>query len=130
MPRYIDADALLKGLELSIKSWSGDCNSNAPTMVRAYQDVVYRVKKAPTADVAPRAEVERLTVELQAMRGAANSYKMHYENAKAEVAREIFEEIDKYAKVVTKIAQDGKVVWESPISWAEIKKKYTEENNR
>ena len=30
-------------------------------------------------------EINRLTVELQAMRGAANSYKMHYEKAQAEI---------------------------------------------
>lgn len=47
----------------------------------------------PTADVIPKSEVERLTVELDAMRGAANSYKIHYENAKIEVARDIFAEI-------------------------------------
>lgn len=31
------------------------------------------------------AEIERLTTELVGMRGAANSYKMHYEKRKAEV---------------------------------------------
>ena len=30
-------------------------------------------------------EIDRLTVELQAMRGAANSYKMHYINAMTEI---------------------------------------------
>lgn len=30
-------------------------------------------------------EINRLTVELQAMRGSANSYKMHYEKAQAEI---------------------------------------------
>ena len=59
MARYIDADDLLKTLELSIKSWSRDCNSNAPKMVLAYKDVVERIKLLPTADVAPRAEVAR-----------------------------------------------------------------------
>ena len=39
-------------------------------------------------------EIERMNVEIQALRAAANSYKMHYESAKAEVAREIFEEIE------------------------------------
>lgn len=43
------------------------------------------VRKQPTADVVPRAEYEALQIELDAMRGAANSYKMHYEKAKAEV---------------------------------------------
>ena len=46
------------------------------------------------ADVVPRSEVERLTVELEAMRGAANSYKLHYEKAKQEVAEKIFAELD------------------------------------
>ena len=49
--------------------------------------VIQTIEALPSADVAPKSEVERLTVELDAMRGAANSYKMHYENAKAEVAR-------------------------------------------
>jgi len=35
--------------------------------------------------------INRLDVELEAMRGAANSYKMHYDN----LAREIFDEIEK-----------------------------------
>ena len=34
-----------------------------------------------------QAEIERLNVELVGMRGACNSYKMHYENAKAEIER-------------------------------------------
>ena len=34
-----------------------------------------------------RAEIDRLSVELEAMRGAANSYKMHYEKAKTDVER-------------------------------------------
>ena len=51
MSRYIDADKLAEGIKLSIKSWGRDCNSNAPKMVTAYQDVLYRVEAAPTADV-------------------------------------------------------------------------------
>lgn len=34
-----------------------------------------------------KAEIEELNVELVGMRGAANSYKMHYENAQAEIKR-------------------------------------------
>lgn len=34
-----------------------------------------------------KAENERLSVELSAMRGSANSYKMHYEKAKAEAIK-------------------------------------------
>ena len=34
-----------------------------------------------------KAEIERLNVELVGMRGACESYKMHYDNAKAEIER-------------------------------------------
>lgn len=88
------------------------------------EDLQQVLNQAPTEDVVPRAEfekarqvgfelgktdsiyghsveqmaekVEELSIELEAMRGAAKSYKMHYENAKQEVAMEIFEEIEKY----------------------------------
>ena len=43
-------------------------------------------------------ENERYKVELQVMRGVANSYKLHYESAKQEVAREIFAEIERLTK--------------------------------
>ena len=48
--KLIDADRLKSSLELSIRSWSGDCNSNAPAMVSAYRDVLYRVENEPTAE--------------------------------------------------------------------------------
>ncbi len=51
MAEYIDRNELIKRLETSISSWGRDCNSNAPTMVRAYQDVLHRVKSIPAADV-------------------------------------------------------------------------------
>lgn len=35
-----------------------------------------------------KVEIARLNIELQSMRNAANSYKMHYENAKSEVIKE------------------------------------------
>lgn len=100
----------------------------------------------PTEDVVPRAEVEKLrarafeqgkrdnvygltaeelaqkseqlAVELEAMRSAANSYKMHYEN----LAREIFEEIE---KVVNYALCVDITDWSS---FVELKKKYTEGN--
>ncbi len=62
-----------------------------------------KCKQYQSTDVVPKSEVygfsaeelaqkvEGLTIELEAMRCAANSYKMHYEN----LAREIFEEIEK-----------------------------------
>ncbi len=51
MPKYIEREVLERRLELSIKSWGRDSNSNAQAMVRAYQDVLSRVQSIPTADV-------------------------------------------------------------------------------
>ena len=39
------------------------------------------------------AEIERLNIELQSMRSAANSYKMHYETAKFEAIKEFAREL-------------------------------------
>jgi DNA repair exonuclease SbcCD ATPase subunit len=46
----------------------------------------------PAGDIYPiinrqQAEIEKLNVELVGMRGACNSYKMHYDNARAEIER-------------------------------------------
>lgn len=51
MAEYIEREKLKQRLELSIKSWGRDSNSNAQAMVRAYQDVLSRVQSIPKADV-------------------------------------------------------------------------------
>ena len=76
---YIEREALIRYTEkqeVIIK----DGTSIADAM--RIQGNVFRrcVETCPTADVVPREE-------LDAMRGAANSYKMHYENAQTEVER-------------------------------------------
>lgn len=38
-------------------------------------------------------KIEHLKIELDAMRGSANSYKMHYENARAEAIKEFAEKL-------------------------------------
>ena len=144
MARYIDADKLIEGLELSIKSWSADCNSNAPAMVTAYKDVLHRVKNLPAANVVPKSEVE--------IRGGS----FYFELAKVEergkqlmrehdskIAREIFEEVEKsvHSKIPKQIHpifkndrdfgdgfRDGKTdaLIEVLVLISELKKKYTE----
>ena len=74
MPRYIDADALIK------KIFPYDVADRSRYTINA-KAVYEAIQKAPTADVVPKSEVERLSVELEAMRCAANSYKMHYKEA-------------------------------------------------
>ncbi len=133
MDEYIKREDLIKHLR-------GACIAKYPLSfsygIFASAD---EISKLPPADVVPKSEVlemqkeqlgrlkeiksevERVTVEYEAMRGAANSYKMHYEQAKAEVAREIFAEIERLC--------DAHLYWNNCSiiqrdDIAELKKKY------
>ena len=67
-----------------------------------------------------------MSVELDAMRGAANSYKMHYENAKAEAIKEFAERL----KFMLTPYPDG--YFKEPVTSTEIDnlvKEMTEDNN-
>lgn len=104
--RYIDADKVME----EINQIGGHNLCEWETIgVKALID------RQPTADVVPKSEVEKLTVELDAMRGAANSYKIHYDS----IAREIFEEIEKLHLHITNEFDVRR--------YTELKKKYTEE---
>lgn len=48
--RLTDVDRLINSIQLSIASWSRDCNSNAPVIVRTYKEVLSRLENAPIAD--------------------------------------------------------------------------------
>lgn len=89
--------------------------------------VVREIRQFPAADIVPKSEVEELQIELQAMRMSANSYKMHCENARAEVAREIFEEIEKFIYRYLNDADytGGDIIYDI----AELKNKYTGERH-
>lgn len=77
MQRFIDVEKVeLKGLAIF--------DENLDVLI-PLSEVRKALQMTPTEDVVAKSEVERLTVELNAMRGAANSYKMHYENAKAQI---------------------------------------------
>ena len=166
MARYIDADSLYRRVKTHTNPYG------KPTLdYKSGVKVLEMINQEPTADVVPKSEVERLTinmnaygltakrlaeenesleielenmrrnlgdaregwndaeceverltVELEAMRGAANSYKMHYEN----LAREIFEEIEKWLvnEYVPYIRGYSNSLSRN---LAELKKKYTEE---
>lgn len=112
---YLDEDILYNNVEEKYKSAKGETRA-------AYSDVLDTICEMPRADVVPKSEVERLQIELDSMRGAANSYKMHYEN----LAREIFEEIEsKKIFLADKTGKIGVVVKIKDIE--DLKKKYTEE---
>ena len=123
MPRYIDADALLENLKKQYGEelgWQGTVNMS---------DVGMMIEDAPDAEVVPKSEVERLATIL-------NSYALQYgtvmdkhiviEKARAEVAREIFEEIDNLRYyVATAYGEEIDVI--DGYDVAELKKKYTED---
>lgn len=79
MPRYIEEDAFVEFVK---KHFCNGCDSYGGVKCRScsVDDAMSMVESAPTAEVVAK-------VELDAMRGAANSYKMHYENAKKEAER-------------------------------------------
>ena len=119
MAEYIDREKLLELI-------NEDCKYQNPTneYTRGCNEVcdwaIKTIKNIPTADVVPKSEVERLKVEggileqecgklqatvasleieLDSMRSAANSYKMHYES----LAMEIFEEIERTCVILLAI---------------------------
>lgn len=103
MAEYKDIDEILKKLPDDLP----------------YKASVKRVLiQAPAADVVQR-------VELDAMRTAANSYKMHYENAKSEVARVIFDSIERLLFAYRKMSMSGPYyVADLRDAICELKKKY------
>ncbi len=77
-------EQIIKALECCIKSTS-DCD-NCPLHITGDGDCTDKAKQG-ALDIINRqqTEIEKLNVELVGMRGACNSYKMHYDNAKAEM---------------------------------------------
>jgi signal recognition particle GTPase len=111
MPRYIDAELLDPE----------DFENCTPYQAREI------IEDIPTADVVPKSEVERLEQIL-------NSYALQYgtvkdqqaviDKAKAEVAREIFEEIEEML-ISSSLLLDCTMLIDTEML-AELKKKYTE----
>ena len=88
----------------------------------------------PGADVAPKSEVEKLEKEVERLTNILNSYALQYgtvadkqkviDRGKAEVAREIFEEIDE--SMIDHARGDIDSQW-LYVRIEELKKKYAEE---
>lgn len=133
MARYIDADKL---------DTRQRGNNSQRTMWREIKRIV---DDAPTADVVPKSEVDRLELTLQGVMWSVDKWldEVDYdadpvkraitmrektlriiENAKSEVAREIFEEIDAILEYWYSASED---TYEGVIHTyiAELKKKYT-----
>lgn len=70
-------------------------------------------KKALDLITSQQVEIERLKIENQSLRSAAVSYKIHYNKARAEAAREFAERLKE--KLQWDVEYDNKLVFESDI---------------
>ena len=164
MARYIDADKLIVHLKDEIEGckppFGGRANgkSIAYGTILGLKSAISFAETLPTADVAPKSEVDRLVDKwigsgeltpdektlrlIEQLRDEAKRYERYYFNheydkliaeAKAEVAREIFEEIKGSIAVhaYTSKSEDYADGAFDTIEWvdskiAELEKKYTE----
>ena len=113
MPRYIELDDAIRAACKVVHN-----QIDAVEIATALED-------APTADVAPKSEVEEL-------KKAYANYEetTGLKQAKQEVAREIFAEIEKAAKVRYWKGLTLKVFEVDAERFAELKKKYIGEQNK
>lgn len=94
MAEYIDREALLELI-------NEDCKYKKPTneYTRGCNDVcewaIRTIENMPTADVVPKSEVEELKAIIADHKASEERWEELYSNTKSEVAREIFEEIEK-----------------------------------
>ena len=136
MARYTKQD---KDGRYYIESANGKLESD--TKGHTYGEAIDRFAELE-ADVVPRSEVERLTIELEAMRGSANSYKMQYEQAQAEkdnliatyeacmrtYAEQLFDELEKLT--ISRMIKDVPLIDDRLITdIAKLKKKYIGEKS-
>ena len=126
MARYIDADALKERLE-DFSKWCRDGRKQGVDFV-----LDCPLPNMPTADVAPKSEVEWLEKEnarlLNLSEYNRSAIEQDITDAKAEVAREIFEDIEKHE--CHGIAGQAVMYMIFAEEYAELKKKYTGEQNR
>ena len=111
--RYIDADELIE--RIKNMPWKMGSASEITKFI-----FLSTVAEAPTADVVPKGEVEKLLHKCDECAGRTQ-WKCDCANIELEVAREIFEEIERTfnAVLVGDISDILKVL-------ATLKKKYTE----
>ena len=121
MARYIDADAIHKFVDEKVAEGKDGWRNGVP-YEWAYALTV--IDNAPTADVVPKSEVEEL-------KQIYRKYNKAIKNERSEVAREIFEEIEKKSCVISETnhstGSTRVVCYQiSAEKLAELKKKYTE----
>ena len=132
MPRYLEID----DVEVSdyVTVWDCNCSEFGKQTVMAVDDLQY----LPTADVVPKSEYDEVLSNWQKIHDSYTADCIdHYNKGRQEVAREIFEEIEELAKIYTfPVVKNGVVEIAKEPFWciepndlAELKKKYTENEN-
>ena len=83
---------IIKALECCAEDeWR--CNNNCPFFEKCSKTLM--AKSSLDIITRQQAEIENLKIENQSLRGAANSYKLHYNEAKAEASKELIEKLTK-----------------------------------
>lgn len=138
MARYINEDEFIAWVK---EHWCSDCQNDNGLRCRAcwIDDAIDIVEEAPEADVVPKSEVEELSdryedlkrkyIDLAKDHDELIAWGGHIKSKdkaiiRAEVAREIFEEIEK--RLLNHVADYYGCYHKT---FDEIKKKYTEETN-
>ena len=104
--------AEIEATEKECADWLGQRNAVEMMLNRANEEIerLNTVHADMTESLRLAAEANKdMSVELDAMRGAANSYKMHYENARAEAIKEFAE------RLIDKCTDPHWCVWMSEI---------------
>lgn len=95
MARYIDADLLLAEIEDNTPLNFTDSESEVQAQFD-FQVLKHMVGYQPTADVVPKSEVDLYKRQVDELEDELASTYDKLENTKAEVARKIFEALDRY----------------------------------
>lgn len=112
-----------------------DIKSTENTIVAETINTLYNLIKRQ------QAEIERLNIDLKAMRGAANSYKAHYEDlksenletikilktAKSEAVRKFAEKLKEYCNEITNQEWNKRTL---PVSWADAYEDFIDDIDR
>lgn len=121
MARYIDADRFKRNLENAMKKMHVINGVHAVGL----EEVIESLNRQPTADVVPKSEFEQLKEYIDDLNDSKEHLCAMLEEARADVAREIFEEIEKHAMVGQ--TPFGLILYQIGVgTLAELKKKYAE----
>lgn len=119
MARYIDADALIRLIEIDAVCNGGNFSK---------REVIGSIKVSPTFDVVPKSEVEALLKENERWMieyaGFRAGVKSSIKNAEQKVAQEIFAKME---NIINRYCKDYKyTIADVLLDITELRKKYTE----